>query len=102
MDKKVSLVIAIAIVLIVVGGYLIFTNPYSSDVSGESLTVPLKTHDFEADSPWLIKMENHILFWKVTATAKWSKERIICRIRVTPRSQCMQAEFTRSLVLKGL
>ena len=47
MDKKLSLVIAIAIALIVVGGYLVFTNPYTSDVSGESLAVPLKTQDFK-------------------------------------------------------
>lgn len=49
MNKKLSLVVLIAIILIVVGGYLIITNPSSSDVVDES-TISLKTQDFGAFS----------------------------------------------------
>lgn len=55
MDKKFSILIAaIAIILIVVGGYLIITNQYHGDVSGDDLKIPLKSHDFKlfkADVP---------------------------------------------------
>lgn len=53
MDKK-NVILVIAFIFIIVGGYLILTNPMSGDVSGESLKIPLKTHDFglfEADIP---------------------------------------------------
>lgn len=47
MDKKLSLIaIVIAVVLILVGGYLVITNQ-SPGVIVESFDVPLKTHDFK-------------------------------------------------------
>ena len=47
MNKKLSLiVIAIAVILIIVGGYLVFTNQ-SGEISSESSDIPLKTHDFK-------------------------------------------------------
>lgn len=46
MDKKSLIVVAIAVILIVVGGYLIFTNQ-SGGQSVESSDMALKTHDFE-------------------------------------------------------
>ena len=47
MDKKLSLIaIVIAVVLILVGGYLVITNQ-SQGVIVESFDVPLKTHDFK-------------------------------------------------------
>jgi hypothetical protein len=48
MDRKLSLiVIAVAVALIVAGGYLIISNPSNVDVSGDSLKIPLKTQDFK-------------------------------------------------------
>ena len=47
MDKKLSLVVAFAILLIVFGGYLVFTNQPHGDVSGDDLKIPLKTQDFK-------------------------------------------------------
>ena len=47
MDKKLFLVVAIAILLIIVGGYLVFTNQPHGDVSGDNLKIPLKTQDFK-------------------------------------------------------
>ncbi len=47
MNKKLSIVLAVAILFIIVGGYLIFTNQPHGDVSGDSLKIPLKTHDFK-------------------------------------------------------
>jgi hypothetical protein len=47
MDKKFSLVLLIAILLIIVGGYLIFTNQPHGDISGDGDKIPLKTHDFK-------------------------------------------------------
>jgi hypothetical protein len=49
MNKKLSLVVIIAIILIVLGGYLIITNPFSSNVVDES-SISLKTQDFGAFS----------------------------------------------------
>ena len=52
MDKKVSLIVIIAVILIAVGGYLIFTNPFNGDSSAGTSEIPLKTQDFgifEAD-----------------------------------------------------
>ena len=47
MNKRLSLiVIAIAVVLIIVGGYLVFTNPLGG-ISAESSDIPLKTQDFK-------------------------------------------------------
>ena len=56
MDKKLSnAILVIAFLFIIIGGYLILTNPINTgDVSGESLKLPLKTQDFglfEADVP---------------------------------------------------
>ena len=56
MDKKLSnVILVIAFLFIIVGGYLILTNPiYTEDFSGESLKIPLKTQDFglfEIDVP---------------------------------------------------
>ena len=56
MDKKLSnVILVIAFIFIIVGGYLILTNPINNeDVSGGSLKIPLKTHDFDlfkADTP---------------------------------------------------
>ncbi len=47
MDKKVLVILAIAILLIVVGGYFIITNQPHDDVSGDSFKIPLKTQDFK-------------------------------------------------------
>ena len=48
MNKNLSLIIvAIAILLIVIGGYLIFTNPADIDVSGDSFKIPLNKQNFE-------------------------------------------------------
>lgn len=47
MNKKLSIVLAVAILFIIVGGYLIFTNQPHGDVSGDSLKIPLKTQDFK-------------------------------------------------------
>ena len=65
MDKKLSLVVIIAVILIVCGCYLIFTNSFNGDVSGDSLKVPLKKQDFklfEIDTPegsnFTLKNEN--------------------------------------------
>lgn len=49
MDKKLSLVIIIAAVLIIVGGYLIMTNPFGETLIDES-SITLKPHDFEVIS----------------------------------------------------
>jgi len=49
MNKKLSIVILIAIVLIVVGGYLIVTNPFGDTLIDES-SITLKPHNFEAFS----------------------------------------------------
>ena len=46
MDKKVSLIVIIAVILIAVGGYLIFTNPFNGDSSAGTSEIPLKTQDF--------------------------------------------------------
>lgn len=46
MDKKSLIVIAIAVILIVVGAYLIFSNQPGGQ-SVESSDMALKTHDFE-------------------------------------------------------
>ena len=55
MDRKFSILIAaIAILLIVVGAYLIITNQPHGDVSGDDLKIPLKTKNFKlfkADVP---------------------------------------------------
>lgn len=56
MDKKLSnVILVLAFIFIIVGGYLILTNPISNeDVSGESLKISLKTQDFDlfkADVP---------------------------------------------------
>ena len=66
MDKKVSLiVIAVAVILIVVGAYLIITNQSSGEISVESADMALKTHNFKlfsADIPkgsnFTVKNEN--------------------------------------------
>ena len=65
MDKKLSLIVIIAVILIVCGCYLIFTNSFNGDVSGDSLKVPLKKQDFklfEIDTPegsnFTVKNEN--------------------------------------------
>ena len=65
MDKKLSLIVIIAVILIVCGCYLIFTNSFNGDVSGDSLKVPLKKQDFklfEIDTPegsnFTLKNEN--------------------------------------------
>ena len=47
MNKKLSIVLAVAILFIIVGGYLIFTNQPHGDASGDSLKIPLKTQDFK-------------------------------------------------------
>lgn len=48
MDKKFSLiVIVIAVILILVGGYLIVTNPYQSEPVEDSSDVSLKTQNFK-------------------------------------------------------
>jgi hypothetical protein len=47
MDRKLSIVLAIAVLLIIVGGYLVFTNQPHGDVSGDNLKIPLKTQDLE-------------------------------------------------------
>lgn len=47
MNKKLSIVLVVAILFIIVGGYLIFTNQPHGDVSGDSLKIPLKTQDFK-------------------------------------------------------
>jgi hypothetical protein len=47
MDNKLSLIVAIAVILIIVGGYLIITNQSSGEVIEDSLDIPLKTQDFE-------------------------------------------------------
>ncbi len=47
MDKKLSIVLAIAVAFIIVGGYLVFTNQPHGDVSGDSFKIPLKTQDFK-------------------------------------------------------
>lgn len=47
MDKKLSLIIIIAVILIAVGGYLILTNQSGGDVSENSSNIPLKTQDFK-------------------------------------------------------
>lgn len=53
--KRSNVIIVIAFIFIIVGGYLILTNPINNeDVSGESLKIPLKTQDFglfEVDVP---------------------------------------------------
>lgn len=47
MDKKSSLIIlAVAVVLIVAGAYLVISNS-SGDVSGEAEMISFKTHDFK-------------------------------------------------------
>ena len=54
MDKKLLIIIAVAVVLIAVGAVMIVTNPFTKDVSQESLDVPLKTQNlglFEIDLP---------------------------------------------------
>ncbi|WP_405265090.1 hypothetical protein [Methanobrevibacter sp.] len=55
MDKKLSLIlIAIAVILIVVGGYLIFTNQSGTGVTEDSSDIPLKVQNFklfEIDTP---------------------------------------------------
>ncbi len=55
MDKKLSLIlIAIAVILIVVGGYLIFTNQSGTAVTEDSSDIPLKSQNFklfEIDTP---------------------------------------------------
>lgn len=56
MDKRLSnVILVIAFIFIIVGGYLIFTNPINTeDVSGESLKIPLNAQDFDlfsADTP---------------------------------------------------
>ena len=54
MEKK-NLVLIIAFIFIIIGGYLILTNPINNDdVSGDLQKIPLKTQDFglfEADVP---------------------------------------------------
>ena len=47
MDKKLSLIIIIAVILIAVGGYLILTNQSGGDVSEDSSDIPLKTQNFK-------------------------------------------------------
>ena len=48
MNNKLSLIlIAIAVILIVVGGYLIFTNHSGADVTESSSDIPLKAHNFK-------------------------------------------------------
>ncbi|MBQ8018464.1 MAG: hypothetical protein IJ258_10240 [Methanobrevibacter sp.] len=49
MNKKLSAVIIIAVILIIVGGYLIITNPFSEKVIDES-SITLKPHDFDSFS----------------------------------------------------
>ena len=46
MDKKLGIVILIAVVLIILGGYLIITN-HSGEINVESSNIPLKEHDFK-------------------------------------------------------
>lgn len=46
MDKKLSLIIIIAVILIAVGGYLIFTNSSNGDASAVTSEIPLKTQNF--------------------------------------------------------
>jgi hypothetical protein len=45
MNKKLSVIILIAIILIIIGGYLIISNPFSSNITDES-SINLKAHDF--------------------------------------------------------
>ena len=55
MNKKFTwIILAIAILLILVGGYLIITNQSGGDVSEDPSTIPLKTQDlklFKIDTP---------------------------------------------------
>ena len=46
MDKK-NVILIIAVIFVIVGGYLILTNPMNGDVSVDELKIPLKTHDFD-------------------------------------------------------
>lgn len=45
--KLSNVIIVLAFIFIIVGGYLILTNPISGDYSGESLKLPLKTQNFD-------------------------------------------------------
>lgn len=47
MDRKFSFVVIIAIILIIVGGYLVISNPFMEDASESSSEIPLKAHDFK-------------------------------------------------------
>ena len=47
MKRSSLILIIIAVVLIIVGGYLIFTNQSYGDVSGDDLKIPLKTKNFK-------------------------------------------------------
>lgn len=48
MNNKFSMIlIAIAVILIVAGGYLIFTNQSGADVTESSSDIPLKTQNFK-------------------------------------------------------
>ena len=48
MDKKLSVIaIVIAVILIVVGGYLILTNPYQSQPVEDSSDISLKAQNFK-------------------------------------------------------
>lgn len=47
MDKKLSIIIIIAIILIVAGVYLIFTNSSGGEIVEDSSQIPLKTQDFK-------------------------------------------------------
>ena len=66
MNKNVSIIIvAIAIILIIVGGYLIITNQSNGDVNEDSSQIPLKKQDFKLfemnvpqDSNFTIKNDN--------------------------------------------
>jgi hypothetical protein len=47
MDKKLIIIIIIAVILIAVGGYLIYTNQSAGDMAVESSDIPLKTQNFK-------------------------------------------------------
>ena len=57
MDKKFSIIaIVIAVILIVVGGYLILTNPYQSQPVEDSSDISLKTQNFNNKNFKLFEM----------------------------------------------
>lgn len=47
MDKKISIILIIAVILVAVGGYLIYTNQSAGDMAVELSEIPLKTQDFK-------------------------------------------------------